>query len=196
MLQRDGEWHNYLDAEANYHLRPGLWVTPQQGFEEGRLEVVEIPTKSEIHDNIVAFWTPKKPFKAGESLYFAYELKTVEQNPFVSKLASIVRTRQGKAVLPGDEFKDESLNTTRQFSIDFSVPENVQFSSDKMKLVMSVTNGAISQQRLYPVADGQEWRATFLVNPKENQTVDMRAYIEKDGERVSEVWNYVYQPKK
>ena len=106
-----------------------------------------------------------------------------------------MRTRQGKAVLPGDEFKDESLNTTRQFSIDFSVPENVQFSSDKMKLVMSVTNGAISQQRLYPVADGQEWRATFLVNPKENQTVDMRAYIEKDGERVSEVWNYVYQPK-
>lgn len=196
VLQRDGEWHNYLDAEANYHLRPGLWVTPQQGFEEGRLEVVEIPTKSEIHDNIVAFWTPKKPFKAGESLYFAYELKTVEQNPFVSKLASIVRTRQGQAVLPGDEFKDESLNTTRQFSIDFSVPENVQFSSDKMKLVMSVTNGAISQQRLYPVADGQEWRATFLVNPKENQTVDMRAYIEKDGERVSEVWNYVYQPKK
>ena len=60
---------------------PGLWVTPEAGFEKGRLEVVEIPTKSEIHDNIVAFWTPEKPFKAGESLYFAYELKTVEQNP-------------------------------------------------------------------------------------------------------------------
>lgn len=70
MLQRDGEWDNYLDAEANYHLRPGLWVTPEAGFEKGRLEVVEIPTNSEIHDNIVAFWTPEKPFVSGESLFF------------------------------------------------------------------------------------------------------------------------------
>ena len=195
MLQRDGKWDNYLDAEANYHLRPGLWVTPEAGFEKGRLEVVEIPTKSEIHDNIVAFWTPEKPFKAGESLYFAYELKTVEQNPFVSELASVVRTRQGKAVLPGDEFKDDALSTTRQFSVDFSAPPDIAFDNESMKLVVQGTNGTISQQRLYPVADGQEWRATFFVKPKEKQTVDMRAYIEKDGKRVSEVWNYVYQPK-
>ena len=195
MLQRDGKWDNYLDAEANYHLRPGLWVTPEAGFEKGRLEVVEIPTKSEIHDNIVAFWTPEKPFKAGESLYFAYELKTVEQNPFVSELASVVRTRQGKAVLPGDEFKDDALSTTRQFSVDFSAPSDTAFDNKSMKLVVQGTNGTISQQRLYPVADGQEWRATFFVKPKEKQTVDMRAYIEKDGKRVSEVWNYVYQPK-
>jgi len=195
MLQRDGKWDNYLDAEANYHLRPGLWVTPEAGFEKGRLEVVEIPTKSEIHDNIVAFWTPEKPFKAGESLYFAYELKTVEQNPFVSELASVVRTRQGKAVLPGDEFKDDALSTTRQFSVDFSAPSDIAFDNESMKLVVQGTNGTISQQRLYPVADGQEWRATFFVKPKEKQTVDMRAYIEKDGKRVSEVWNYVYQPK-
>ncbi|GFD70042.1 glucan biosynthesis protein G [Alteromonas sp. KUL106] len=195
MLQRDGEWDNYLDAEANYHIRPGLWVTPQSGFEQGRLEVVEIPTKSEIHDNIVAFWTPEKPFKSGESLYFAYELKTVEQNPFVSELASVVRTRQGKAVLPGDEFKNESLNTTRQFSVDFSAPSAISFDNASTKLVVHGTNGTISKQRLYPVADGQEWRATFFVKPKEKQTVDMRAYIEQDGKRVSEVWNYVYQPK-
>ena len=195
MLQRDGKWDHYLDAEANYHLRPGLWVTPEAGFEKGRLEVVEIPTKSEIHDNIVAFWTPEKPFKAGESLYFAYELKTVEQNPFVSELASVVRTRQGKAVLPGDEFKDDALSTTRQFSVDFIAPSDIAFDNESMKLVVQGTNGTISQQRLYLVADGQEWRATFFVEPKEKQTVDMRAYIEKDGKRVSEVWNYVYQPK-
>ena len=24
---------------------------------------------------------------------------------------------------------------------------------------------------------------------------DMRAYIEQDGKRISEVWNYVYQPQ-
>lgn len=195
MLQRDGEWDNYLDAEANYHLRPGLWVTPEAGFEKGRLEVVEIPTNSEIHDNIVAFWTPEKPFVSGESLYFSYNLSTVEQNPFVSELASVVRTRQGAAVLPGDEFEDASLNTTRQFSIDFSAPSGFSFNSDTTKLIAQASNGQVSKQRMHPVADGAEVRATFFLKPKEKQTVDMRAYIEQDGKRISEVWNYVYQPQ-
>ena len=195
MLQRDGEWDNYLDAEANNHLRPGLWVTPEAGFEKGRLEVVEIPTNSEIHDNIVAFWTPEKPFVSGESLYFSYNLSTVEQNPFVSELASVVRTRQGAAVLPGDEFEDASLNTTRQFSIDFSAPSGFSFNSDTTKLIVQASNGQVSKQRMHPVADGAEIRATFFLKPKEKQTVDMRAYIEQDGKRISEVWNYVYQPQ-
>ena len=195
MLQRDGEWDNYLDAEANYHLRPGLWVTPDAGFEKGRLEVVEITTNSEIHDNIVAFWTPEKPFVSGESLYFSYNLSTVEQNPFVSELASVVRTRQGAAVLPGDEFEDASLNTTRQFSIDFSAPSGFSFNSDTTKLIVQASNGQVSKQRMHPVADGAEIRATFFLKPKEKQTVDMRAYIEQDGKRISEVWNYVYQPQ-
>ena len=94
MLQRDGKWDNYLDAEANYHLRPGLWVTPEAGFEKGRLEVVEIPTKSEIHDNIVAFWTLRSRLKLAV-LYFAYELKTVEQNP-LSANWPLVRTVKAK----------------------------------------------------------------------------------------------------
>jgi len=195
MLQRDGEWDNYLDAEANYHLRPGLWVTPEAGFVKGRLAVVEIPTNSEIHDNIVAFWTPEKPFVSGESLYFSYNLSTVEQNPFVSELASVVRTRQGAAVLPGDEFEDASLNTTRQFSIDFSAPSGFSFNSDTTKLIVQASNGQVSKQRMHPVADGAEVRATFFLKPKEKQTVDMRAYIEQDGKRISEVWNYVYQPQ-
>ena len=195
MLQRDGQWDNYLDAEANYHIRPGLWVTPREGFNKGRLEVVEIPTTSEIHDNIVAFWTPEEPFNEGDSMYFSYELKTVEQHPFESALATVERTRQGRAVLPGDEFKDESLATTRQFTVDFLAPEAKTFDDKTTKLVVQSANGTVSQQRLYPVADGAEWRATFFMQPTENQTTDMRAYIEQDGERVSEVWNYVYQPK-
>ena len=105
-----------------------------------------------------------------------------------------MRTRQGKAVLPGDEFKDERLSKTRQFSIDFTAPEGTEFDAEAMKLVVQGANGTISQQRLYAVADGKEWRATFFVQPKEKQTVDMRAYIEQDGKRISEVWNYVYQP--
>ena len=98
-------------------------------------------------------------------------------------------------MLPGDEFKDEVLATTRQFNIDFSVPEDQVFDAETTKLVVQSVNGTVSEQRLYPVADGAEWRATFFMKPNEKQTVDMRVYVEQNGERVSEVWNYVYQPK-
>lgn len=217
MLQRDGEWGNYLDAEANYHIRPGLWVTPTEGFEKGRLEVVEIPTNSETHDNIVAYWVPEAPLLSGESRYFAYTLKTVERNAFVSELATVIRSRQGQPSLPGEKVKDEAKQTQRRFIVDFSSPdfsspelaapelttpdtsanENTvtSFDPDTTKLIVQGSNGAISQQRLYPVNEGKEWRATFLLKPKDKSTVDMRAYIELDGKRISEVWNYVYQPK-
>ena len=212
MLQRDGEWGNYLDGEANYHIRPGLWVTPTEGFEKGRLEVVEIPTNSETHDNIVAYWVPEAPLLSGESRYFAYTLKTVERNPVVSELATVIRTRQSKPSLPGEKVKDETKQAQRRFIVDFSSPdfsspelaapelsanENTatSFNPDTTKLIVQGSNGAISQQRLYPVNEGKEWRATFLLMPKDKSTVDMRAYIELDGKRISEVWNYVYQPK-
>ncbi|MDB2330733.1 glucan biosynthesis protein G [Alteromonas sp.] len=195
MFQRDGRWENYLDAEANYHLRPSLWVTPQHGFEKGRLEVVEIPTNSEVHDNVVAYWIPDAPLLEGESRYFAYQLSTTEQYAFNSNVATVLRTRQGKAVLPGDEFADESLNTTRQFSVDFAVPDDADINPDDLRFVVQGINGEVSKVRVYAVDNGREWRGTFMVKPNERKTVDMRAFIEAKGERVSEVWNYVYQSK-
>jgi glucans biosynthesis protein len=195
MFQRDGQWENYLDAEANYHLRPSLWVRPQNGFEQGRLEVVEIPTKSEVHDNVVAYWIPDAPLLEGESRYFAYQLSTEEQYAFDSKVATVLRTRQGKAVLPGDEFEDENLHTTRQFSVDFTVPSKLDINSDELTFVVQGINGEVSNVRVYAVDDGREWRGTFMLTPNEGKTVDMRAFIEAEGKRVSEVWNYVYQSK-
>ena len=174
--------------------------------------MVEIPTNSETHDNIVAYWVPEAPLLSGESRYFAYTLKTVERNAFVSELATVIRTRQSKPSLPGEKVKDETKQGQRRFIVDFSSPdfsspelaapelaanENTatSFNPDTTKLIVQGRNGAISQQRLYPVNEGKEWRATFLLMPKDKSTVDMRAYIELDGKRISEVWNYVYQPK-
>ena len=195
MLQRDGNWEHYLDAEANYHKRPGLWVTPVAGFNDGRLEVVEIPTKSETHDNIVAYWVSNTPFNQGQSRYVAYQLKTVEQHAFKSKLARVVRTRQGAPYLPGEKITDNANQAQRRFIIDFAVPEGSAFHIEDLAFVIDGLNGEISQQRIYPVNDGLQWRATFLVTPNDKNTVDMRAYIEHQGTRVSEVWNYVYQPQ-
>src|SRR5690606_42051189 len=38
------------------------------------VHLVEIPSAEEIHDNIVAFWVPDQPLKAGENRTLSYRL--------------------------------------------------------------------------------------------------------------------------
>ncbi|MDC8829330.1 glucan biosynthesis protein [Alteromonas gilva] len=188
MLQRDTRFASYLDGEANYHQRPGLWVTPKTGFGEGRLELVEIPTQSETHDNIVAYWVPAEPLLSGESRYFAYQLDTVTGNK-ESTLATVVRTRQGAAVLPGEKNKQVK---SRRFAVDFAVPENLKIEAEALNLAVETNQGQIHHARVYPVNDGNLLRATFLLTPQKAQPADMRVYLQQDNQLISEVWNYVY----
>lgn len=193
MLQRDTQWQSYLDAEANYHLRPGLWVAPHAGFGKGRLELVEIPTRSETHDNIVAYWVMDEPFVAGQSRYLSYTLSTVEGMGDKSALAQVELTRQGASVLPGEKSKDTT--PPRQFVVDFALPAGQQFSAETLALSLSTSKGKISQPRVYPVKGGKALRAVFLLTPQDKEAADMRLYVTSNDQRISEVWNYVYQPK-
>ena len=193
MLQRDGNFDSYLDAEANYHLRPGLWVTPKAGFEQGRLEVVEIPTDAEIHDNIVAYWVPEKPLKEGQSRYFSYSLRTVEQEPMHYDKAVVTRTRQGASHLPGFESSEEQ--TVRRFVVDFTLPSGFNLAVDDLNLILDVNRGSVKQARLLKVNNNKAMRATFLLLPDGEKPVDMRLFLNHNKQKVSEVWNYVYQPK-
>ncbi|WP_289508119.1 glucan biosynthesis protein, partial [Escherichia coli] len=50
LLQRDRDFNNYQDG-VHYERRPSLWVEPLEGWGEGAVQLIEIPTDDEIHDN-------------------------------------------------------------------------------------------------------------------------------------------------
>ena len=55
LVQRDRDFDNYLDLEANYHRRPSEWVAFGDGdWGSGGVELLAIPTDSEFNDNIAA----------------------------------------------------------------------------------------------------------------------------------------------
>ena len=58
-MQRQKNFAAYQDLESNFERRPSLWAEPIGDWGEGAVQLVEIPTKEEIHDNIAAFWRPK-----------------------------------------------------------------------------------------------------------------------------------------
>jgi glucans biosynthesis protein len=40
---------------------PSLWIEPLGDWGRGSVQLIEIPTDDEIHDNIVAMWVPEQP---------------------------------------------------------------------------------------------------------------------------------------
>src|SRR5690606_39304714 len=53
---------------AHYHVRPSLWVEPRGEWGKGAIQLMEIPTENETHDNIVAYWLPERQPEPGEEL--------------------------------------------------------------------------------------------------------------------------------
>ena len=72
LTQRNRDPARYQDFEASYEKRPSLWIEPVGDWGRGAVMLIEIPSDSEINDNIVAYWQPKDPIKAGSEFAFAY----------------------------------------------------------------------------------------------------------------------------
>jgi glucans biosynthesis protein len=81
LSQRDRNFSHYLDSQSQFQRRPSYWVQPLGDWGKGGVELVEIPTDEEIHDNIVAYWVPSQPVERGKPLRFDYVLSAYMDSP-------------------------------------------------------------------------------------------------------------------
>ena len=72
---------DYRDDEAKYHLRPSIWIKPNKPWDAGAVELLELPTDNETSDNIAAYWIPKQPAKAGDTLALTYQVRFASADP-------------------------------------------------------------------------------------------------------------------
>ena len=59
------------------------------------MELVEIPSDEEIHDNIVAYWVPAQNPAAGKPFAFAYLLSSFADSPHWPPGRQVIATRAG-----------------------------------------------------------------------------------------------------
>jgi len=74
LLQRDRDFAHYQDLNGKYNVRPSAWVTPHAGCDQGDLTLVQLNSNDLNTDNVVLFWHPKKPVKAGDHLDVSYTI--------------------------------------------------------------------------------------------------------------------------
>jgi glucans biosynthesis protein len=74
LLQRDRDYQHYQDTQNLYNVRPSAWVTPHAGFGKGEVTLIERPSNDFNTDNVVMFWHPAEPIKAGDHKNYSYTI--------------------------------------------------------------------------------------------------------------------------
>jgi len=194
LLQRDRNFDHYQDG-VHYERRPSLWVEPLEGWGEGSVQLIEIPTDDEIHDNIVAMWVPKAKAAAGSSYRLRYRLHWMKDEPFPSPLARCVATRLGNGGQPGQA----RPQNVRKFMVEFKgAPLEKLAFGELPEAVLSSSRGSFSYIFTEAVPNGVagHWRAQFDLTVDGDDPVDLRLYLRHKNRTLSETWLYQYQPFK
>jgi glucans biosynthesis protein len=196
LAQRDRSFDSYQDPESSYHRRPGIWITPGEGdWGKGSVQLVEIPTPDETNDNIVAFWVEDQPFKAGEQRSFDYALRTFDTLANPDGLAQVSGTRIGWGRVPGSP--EDLPKSVRQFTVDFEGGELARLApAQPVKAELSLDRGEARTVTVAKLADEPTtWRVAFKLYPgADKQPVNLRLFLKLRGHRVSETWNYLWDP--
>ncbi|MDD1649622.1 MAG: glucan biosynthesis protein D [Methylococcaceae bacterium] len=191
LLQRDRVFENYLDG-VNYERRPSLWAEPLEDWGKGSVQLVELPTDDEIHDNIVVFWRPAEPAKAGAAYRLKYRLHWLGDEPYPAKVARCVATRIGRGGQPG---KPRPKGVFK-FNVEFAGPALDPLWGDTVKAepVVTASHGTISGAFMEPIPGTRRWRAIFDLTPQGNEPVELRLYIRGNGDAMTETWLYQFRP--
>ncbi len=191
LLQRERDFRDYEDDGAFYNKRPSVWVEPMGDWGEGAVQLVEIPTNDEIHDNIVAYWTPRQPYRAGEHHEMHYKLHWRLDEPYPAPLARVIATRLGTGGIPGQP----RPKGTAKYVVDFRGGKLGEYTKrGDIEVAVSAASGKLEREAVYPVVDTDLWRVMFDFTAVSEQPVDLRVYLKKGDEALSETWLFQHLP--
>ena len=189
LVQREREFDQYLDAQAHYEKRPSLMVQPLGNWGKGTVRLLEIPSELEANDNIVAYWVPEDPARAGDALEFSYRLHWGMTPPGdrSEELGQVVRTRSGEGGVSGVEKETDA----RKFVVDFSGGLLRNLSPDaEVVPEITVQQGAVTQTSLSRISGTDIWRLVMDVEGEPRTAVELRASLKGYGRTLTETWLY------
>lgn len=178
LCQRGRAFHDYEDLEARYERRPSLWIEPRGAWGKGFVELVEIPTDEEIHDNIAAFWKPHNAPEKGKAFPFAYRMHWGDQIPVAWSGARAIATRVGAGRKKG----------RTHFVVDFIGPAVA--GKDLPIATVTAYPGTIADVVVQPNPEIDGVRVSFELDPANADLCELRLILKSGDEPVSETWLY------
>ena len=191
LLQRDRNFDHYQDDGVFYDRRPSVYVEPLHAWGEGTIQLVEIPTDDEVHDNIVAYWVPGAPVGPHETLNYRYRLHWLSDEPYPANLGRTVDTRTGMGGIPAHP----RPKGVHKFTVDFEGGGLDKLTrSDGVEAVVTASRGEIDNVAAFNVVSRPRFRAQFDLHAEGSEPVNLRLYLRRDGKALTETWLFQYLP--
>lgn len=192
LSQRDRDVAHYEDNESRFQQRPSYWIEPKGDWGKGGVELVEIPSDEEIHDNIVSYWVPSGTIRARKPLRFSYVLSAYSYNPRLPPGGKVIATRMGSANV--GSASNRAPEGMRRVLVDFAGGDLDGLNERQpVRAEVSASSGEVSAVTVERQPNGL-WRAAFRLKPSGHRPVDMRCYLTLYGEVLTETWTYLWNP--
>ncbi|HEV7715761.1 MAG TPA: glucan biosynthesis protein [Steroidobacteraceae bacterium] len=196
LVQRDRDFRNYQDNESRFERRPSYWIEPLGRWGKGRVELVELPSREEIHDNIVAYWVPAGRVEAQKPLAYSYLISAYSNSTQWPPGGKVIATRVGNAGVGGYDDRGGSSAGQRRVLIDFAGGDLEGLNAAQpVKAEVKANGGDIDAVTVEQLPGTNTWRVAFRLTPKGDAPVDMRCYLSLYGEAMTETWSYLWSPQ-
>ncbi|WP_235033366.1 glucan biosynthesis protein [Rubripirellula obstinata] len=185
MIQRDREFLHYDDHNARYDKRPSVWVTPDQPWSGGNIELLELPGAHEGVDNLGAYWVPDKIPGPEDVVSLGYTIDFFAGDPSEHNvLAKAIELSVDRSkVAPSVEVK-----------VRFAGPAlRVLPESSPPRIQSELVRGSMSEPVLTRSESG-DWTVTAKVTPSEEAPVELKWQLFSGTEPVSENFQYLLPP--
>ncbi|GAA4460710.1 glucan biosynthesis protein [Novipirellula rosea] len=161
VLQRNRAFYHFDDHNAQYHKRPSVWVRPARGWENGVVELLELPGAHEGIDNIAAYWIPDAKPTLDSPLELDYQVSFFpgdrSNQTYVARATYFDVQRQDEFVALDIRFAGETIAKRKQGTVNVDVAtirgEVISASADR--------------------TDTGDWIAHLLVRPTEDAPVEL-----------------------
>lgn len=203
LTQRDRSFTTFEDDGRHWERCPSLWVEPgeatgaaEAGAEglwgEGAVTLLEIPSDSEVNENVIAYWRPKAALPAGQEVRLAYRQnwgrEPASASPQGSPLARVTSTRSGRG----------TANPRRLFLVDFT--GDGLFTAEgalvPVETVLIAGPGRIVEGATRWIAhpETRTVRVAFELDPGSERACELRLALKTEGRQITETWLYRWTP--
>ncbi len=180
-LTRNRDINAYQDDVAHWEQRPSLWVEPLGEWGEGAVQLVEIPSESEVNQNIVAYWRPKQLLTSGAEANFAYRQFWCWEPPARPPFAFVSDARGGRGGAP----------KLRRFLVVFTgdiLGDPARAAT--FKPVLTTSPGSAKVIGFYPNPQAKTCRVVFDLDPGGENFCELRLVLQSGDDPISETWLY------
>lgn len=192
LTQRDRSPATFEDDAHRWERSPSLWVEPGDPageglWGEGAVTLLEIPSDSEVNENVIAYWRPKAALPAGQEVRLTYRQNWGGEPP-VGPLARVTGTRSGRG----------GANPRRLFLVDFTgdvlfTPEGAVAPLDTVLIAGPgrIVEGAT---RWFAHPETRTVRVAFELDPGSERACELRLALKTEGRQITETWLYRWTP--